>query len=75
MTRLDFLTNLNDAQDEYLQSMGDMLQSKASAKHLQAKRIITFTLAAALILGLSAVAYAIGISIHRQRQEKLRTAD
>ena len=72
MTRLDFLTNLNDAQDEYLQSMGDMLQSKASAKHLQAKRIITFTLAAALILGLSAVAYAIGISIHRQRQEKLR---
>ena len=72
MTRLDFLTNLNDAQDEYLQSMEDMLQGRVTTKHLQAKRIITFALAAALILGLSAVAYAIGISIHRQRQEKLR---
>ncbi|MBR3474966.1 MAG: hypothetical protein IKH34_07875 [Oscillospiraceae bacterium] len=72
MTRLDFLTNLNDAQDEYLRSMEDMLQGRVTTKHLQAKRIITFALAAALILGLSAVAYAIGISIHRKRQEKLR---
>lgn len=72
MTRLDFLTNLNDAQDEYLQSMEDMLQGRVTTKHMKAKRIITFALAAALILGLSAVAYAIGISIHRQRQEKLR---
>ncbi|MBR3239726.1 MAG: hypothetical protein IKF99_14985 [Oscillospiraceae bacterium] len=52
--------------------MEDMLQGRVTTKHLQAKRIITFALAAALILGLSAVAYAIGISIHRKRQEKLR---
>ncbi len=72
MTRPDFLLNLNDAQDEYLQSMEDMLQGRAAKKHLKAKRIITLALAAALILGLSAVAYAISVGIHRQRQEKLR---
>ena len=36
------------------------------------KRIITFALAAALILALGTVAYAIGMSIHRLRQEELR---
>lgn len=58
MTRLDFLTTLNDAQDEYLQSMEDMLQGKASTKHLKTKRIITFALAAALILALGVTALA-----------------
>lgn len=59
MTRLDFLTNLNDAQDEYLQSMEDMLQGRVTTKHMKAKRIITFALAAALILALGVTAYAI----------------
>ena len=36
------------------------------------KRIITFALAAALILALGVTAYAIGVSIHRRRQEELR---
>ena len=72
MTRLDFLTNLNDAQDEYLQSMEDMLQGRAATRHLKKKRIITFALAATLILALGATAYAIGMGIHRQRQETLR---
>ena len=36
------------------------------------KRIITFALAAALILALGVTAYAIGVSIYRQRQEELR---
>ena len=40
--------------------------------HMKKKRIITFALAAALILGLGTVAYAIGVSIHSQRQEELR---
>lgn len=40
--------------------------------HMKKKRIITFALVAALILALGTVAYAIGVSIHRQRQEELR---
>jgi len=40
--------------------------------HMKKKRIITFALAAALILALGVTAYAIGVSIYRQRQEELR---
>lgn len=40
--------------------------------HMSKKRIITFALAAALILALGVTAYAIGVSIHRRRQEELR---
>ena len=39
---------------------------------MKKKRIITFALAAALILALGVTAYAIGVSIHRRRQEELR---
>ena len=40
--------------------------------HMKKKRIITLALAAALILALGVTAYAIGVSIYRQRQEELR---
>ena len=38
---------------------------------MKKKRIITFALAAALLLALGVTAYAIGVSIHRRRQEEL----
>ena len=40
--------------------------------HMKKKRIITFALAAALILALGVTAYAIGVGIHRQRQAEMR---
>ena len=39
---------------------------------MKSKRIVTLALAAALILALGAAAWAIGLSIHRQRQQELR---
>ena len=39
---------------------------------MRSKRIVTLALAAALILALGAAAWAIGLSIHRQRQQELR---
>lgn len=39
---------------------------------MNSKRIVTLALAAALILALGATAWALGMSIHRQRQEELR---
>ena len=36
------------------------------------KKLLSLVLAAALLLGLGAVAYAVGMSIYRQRQEELR---
>ena len=72
MTRLEFLMNLNDVQDEYLQSAEKLLQAEQKAKRPGKRRAITFALVAALILGLSVTAYAIGMGIHRQRQEELR---
>lgn len=39
---------------------------------MRSKRIVTLALAAALILALGATAWAIGVSIHRQRQQELR---
>ncbi len=73
MTRLEFLLNLNDVEDRYIESAAQMLRyQNKSKKRIRKKRIITFALAAALILALGTVAYAIGVSIHRQRQEELR---
>ena len=42
------------------------------SRHMKMKRIVTLALAAALLLGLGAVACAVGMSIYRQRQEELR---
>jgi hypothetical protein len=42
------------------------------SRHMKTKRIVTLALAAALLLGLGAVACAVGMSIYRQRQEELR---
>lgn len=52
---------MNDVDDSYLESAREMLGYKTGEKvrHAFKKRIITFALAAALIFGLSAVAYAI----------------
>lgn len=52
---------MNDVEDHYLESAREMLgyQDRNGIRHPIKKRIITFVLAAALILGLSAVAYAI----------------
>lgn len=52
---------MNDIDDSYLESAGEMLgyKTREKAGHGFKKRIITFALAAALILGLSVAAYAI----------------
>ena len=52
---------MNDIDDNYLESAGEMLGYKAEDVTSQPnkKRLITFALAAVLILGLSAAAYAI----------------
>ena len=52
---------MNDIDDSYLESTREMLGYKTGEKagHAFKKRIITFALAAALILGLSVAAYAI----------------
>lgn len=54
---------MNDVDDSHLESAREMLGYKVGTvvSHPIKKRIITFALAAALILGLSAVAYAIGV--------------
>lgn len=54
---------MNDMDDGHLESARIRLgyQTGGSVKHVVKKRIITFALAAVLILGLSAVAYAIGV--------------
>ncbi len=51
---------LNDVEDDYLESARSMLGYKTDGarNHIVKKRIVTFALAAALILGLGAVAYA-----------------
>ena len=65
---------MNDVDDKYLESAGEMLRfrTRETTGHGFKKRIIFFALAAALILGLGTIAYAIGLSIHRLRQEELR---
>ena len=54
---------LNDVKDAHLESARSMLDYKTERgrQHLGKKRIITFSLAAALILGLGVTAYAIGV--------------
>ena len=65
---------MNDVDDNHLESARVMLgyETGKRAGNTFKKRIITFALAAALILALGTVAYAIGMSIHRLRQEELR---
>ncbi len=65
---------MNDIDDSYLESAREMLgyETGDSVRNAFKKRIITFALVAALILALGTLAYAIGLSIHRQRQEELR---
>ena len=54
---------LNDVRDDYIESARSMLgyKTEKGRRHLGKKRIVTFALAAALILGLGATAYAIGV--------------
>ena len=54
---------INDVDDNYLESAREMLGYRIGdmERHPVKKRIITLALAAALILGLSAVVYAVGI--------------
>ena len=65
---------LNDVPDEYIESACTMLEYKIEGKRFLSvkRRVFAIALAAALILALGAVAYAIGVSIYRQRQEELR---
>ena len=55
---------LNDVEDDYLESARSMLGYKTDGarRHIVKKHIVTFALAAALILGLGAVAYAADLS-------------
>ena len=66
MTRLDFLTNLNDAQDEYIEDALSLLDSKIiSIKPKPARRVFrrVFTgLVAAIIILLSSFAVAMAAS-------------
>ena len=54
---------LNDVRDEHLESARSMLgyKTERGRRHLGKKRIVTFALAAALIMGLGITAYAIGV--------------
>ena len=54
---------LNDVRDDHIESARSMLgyKTEKGRRHLGKKRIVTFALAAALILGLGATAYAIGV--------------
>lgn len=58
-------------EDDILMAAKDFVIQKQE-KHFQARRIITIALVAALIIALGATAYAVGLSIHRKRQEELR---
>ena len=66
MTRLDFLTNLNDAQDEYIEEALSLLESKiVSVKPKPARRVFrrVFTgLIAAILILLSSFAVAMAAS-------------
>lgn len=66
MTRLDFLTNLNDAQDEYIEEALSLLESKVvSIKQKPARRVfrrVVTGLIAAIILLLSLFAVAMAAS-------------
>ena len=77
MKRETITLMLNSVDDEYISESAvfrpaSIQESPERIVHMKKKRIITFALAAALILALGTVAYAIGVSIHRQRQEELR---
>ncbi len=77
MKRETITLMLNSIDDDYISEAETFYQDTIQETpekivYMSKKRIITLALAAALILALGTVAYAIGISIHRLRQEELR---
>lgn len=77
MRRETITLMLNGLADEYISEAAafcpaSIQESPERIVHMKKKRIITFALAAALILALGVTAYAIGMGIHRQRQAEMR---
>ncbi len=77
MTREQLWDIIGDIDDRFIAEAAqyDPKQRSRSPERIgvmSKKRIITLALAAALILALGVTACAIGVSIHRQRQEALR---
>lgn len=73
MKALDLIEATGQIDDRIiLEVTSTMKKSGNHSSKTYKKRIISFALAAALILALGTAAYAIGVNIHRQRQEELR---
>lgn len=77
MTREQLWDIIGDIDDRFVAEAAQYDPQKCSRSPerigvMSKKRIITFALAAALILALGVTAYAIGVSIHRQRQAEMR---
>ena len=77
MTREQVWDIIGDIDDRFIAEAAHYDPQKCSRSPerigvMSKKRIITFALAAALILALGVTAYAIGVSIHRQRQAEMR---
>ena len=77
MTREQVWDIIGDIDDRFIAEAAqyDPKQCSRSPERIgvmSKKRIITFALAAALILALGVTAYAIGMGIHRQRQAEMR---
>ena len=77
MTREQVWDIIGDIDDRFIAEAAQYDPQKCSRSPerigvMSKKRMITFALAAALILALGVTAYAIGMGIHRQRQAELR---
>ena len=77
MTREQVWDIIGDIDDRFIAEAAHYDPQKCSRSPerigvMSKKRIITFALAAALILALGVTAYAIGMGIHRQRQAEMR---
>lgn len=79
MTREQLWDIIGDIDDRFIAEAAqyDPKQRSRSPERIgvmSKKRLITFALAAALILALGVTAYAVGMGIHRQRQAEIGRA-
>ena len=59
---LKLLRVMNGIHEEDVIMAGEIYFNKQKTRHIQMKRVVSFALAAALVLGLAAAAYATGFS-------------
>ena len=69
---ITLLRAMNGIHDADVFRAGNIYFDQKRATSLRRKRILTFALAAAMLLALGTAAYAIGLSIHQRRQAELR---